>query len=112
MAVFCCLACMKGPDTKNCLLSTGSSLAPVDGNLVYTVAHSHNAFLRSLTYHGLHGPVKVDTPKLPFAITLSVPQGMIMSLTAEGTAIEGQLAAQYVFTAAGETITKGDTCRN
>src|SRR5688572_16512900 len=106
----CCMACMKGPDTRNCILNTGSRPAPGDGTLVYSVTHSNNAFLRSLTYHGLHGPVIVDTPKLPFTVTLAVPKDMTMSLSAEGTTIEGQLAATYVFTGAGEVINKGDTC--
>jgi hypothetical protein len=110
IAACCCMACMKGADTKNCVLNTGSQPAPGDGTLVYSVTYSNSAFLRSLTYHGLHGPVKVDTPQLPFTITLSVPKDMTMSLTAEGTAIEGHLAAGYVFTGAGHTINKGDTC--
>lgn len=105
-----CLACMKGPDTKNCVLSTGSLPAPADGTLVYAVTNSNNAFLRSLTYHGLHGPVIVDTPKLPFTITLTVPKGATMSLSAEGTAINGRLMAGYAFSGAGETVIKGDTC--
>lgn len=89
---------MKGPDTKGCILNTGSRLAPEAG---IRLLSSKSAFLRSLTYYGLHAPVVVDTPKLPFTITLSVPKGATISLAAEGTAIEGRLAAGYVFTGAG-----------
>ena len=103
-------ACMKGPDTKNCILNAESLPAPADGTLVYAVTNSNNAFIRSLTYQGLHGPVTVDTPKLPFTITLTVPKGATMSLTAEGTAINGRLMAGYAFSGAGEMVIKGDTC--
>jgi hypothetical protein len=108
----CYMACMKGPDTKRCMLNTGSQLAPTEGTIVYTVKNSHKAFITTLTYHSPHGPVVVDTPELPFTVSVAVSKGATMSLSAEGTAIEGNLVAGYTFTGTGSVINQGDSCSN
>jgi hypothetical protein len=113
MAAVCSMlltACMKGPDTRNCSLTTGEQTAPGDGTVTYHITHSHRAFLRSLTYQGTHGPVMLDTPKLPFTVSFPVSKDALIKLSAEGTVMEGNLVAGYRYTGVDGVVSKSDTC--
>jgi hypothetical protein len=103
-------ACMKGPDTQKCMLTVGGQITTADGMLSYYITSSKRAFIQSLTYQGLQGPVTIDTPQLPYAVSFPVSKGLPVSLSAEGTIIEGYLVAGYDFIAQNERISHSDTC--
>lgn len=104
-------ACMKhDPDTKNCSLSTGTYTTTAAGKVTYRLTHDGAAIIDSLTYYGANGQVKVKEPAIPFTITVDLPAGATVGITAAGTAIKGRFSIEYAHASTTDTTTARDVC--
>jgi hypothetical protein len=105
--------CMKhDPDTKNCSLSTGTYTTPVATTVIYRLAREGAVIVDSVVYHGANGLVKVKTPSLSFDVTVDLPAGATIGITAAGTAINGQFSIEYAYASHTDTTRARDICFN
>ena len=112
VVAFSFYGCMKcDPYTQNCNLITNTYSTKNAGKVMYQVLDSGSVFVKSLTYHGPDGLVTVEKPTLPFTISFPVTQAANIGITAEGTAINGHFFIEYIFIAAGDTVSQKDICR-
>src|ERR1700749_350994 len=65
-------------------VTTNSSVA-----VTYNASNQTSGTISSLTYMGANGVVVVTTPTLPWTVTVTIPQGMPVNITAVGTAPPG-----------------------
>jgi hypothetical protein len=105
------VACMKHePYTKSCVLSTGVRNLHTPGQVIYRLTHTGSVLVDSLTYQGVHGPVTVVRPKLPFVLTIDVAAGSTVGLTAHGTSFNGSFSIEYALGISSDTLRGRDVC--
>ncbi|UKJ05782.1 hypothetical protein [Solitalea lacus] len=85
-------------DTVSCDFSTESYTTNNDGTVTYTVTKEGNgSTISSITYRGTDGVITVPNPGDNFTLSAPVKKGTVITLNVKGTAVEGQLRAQYKF---------------
>lgn len=72
--------CNFGTNTIN----TNSAVA-----VTYSASNQTSGTITSLTYLGVNGAVVVTSPTLPWTVTVTIPQGKPVNVTAVGTAPPG-----------------------
>jgi hypothetical protein len=65
-------------------VTTNSAVA-----VTYNATNQTSGTITSLTYYGANGVVVVTSPTLPWTVTVTIPQGKPVNITAVGTAPPG-----------------------
>jgi hypothetical protein len=92
MFVFAGLSCSKsGSNSGNnqCNFSTDAGNANAGATVVYGATGKGTTTISSLTYQGVNGLVKVNSPTLPWSVSLDFPNGGAVNLSAVGTTTSG-----------------------
>ena len=97
-------ACNFGTNTVN----TNSEVA-----VTYNATNKTSGTISSLTYFGANGAVVVTSPTLPWTITVTIPQGKPVNITAIGTAPPGgSLYLTYAIGYTNGVISNSTGCGN
>ncbi len=78
------------PTVKTCNLSTDET--DLSGTVVYEATQGGDGSFSTITYVDDQGTQMVSNPQLPWTITVTVPGGTLVRLTATGTTTNGSLA--------------------
>jgi hypothetical protein len=81
---------------KPCDFATNVVVTSSDVPVTYNASNSNNASIATLIYQGATGPVTVNNPKLPWTVTIQVPKGDTVNISAVGTASGGSLSLSYL----------------
>ena len=79
-----------------CDFPTNSVVTSSDVPVTYNASNSNNASVTSLIYQGAAGPVIVTNPKLPWTITVSIPEGDTVYIFGCGVVSGGSLSLSYL----------------
>lgn len=99
VALLCCTAaCGDGDDTGECQVAPADDTTDVAGTLVYSVRTVGTAQVHRIVYEGSSGPVTLDTPRIPFELSLQVGAEASVHIQAIGTTESGgSIIAGYRF---------------
>ena len=81
---------------KVCDFATNLVVTSSDVPVTYNASNSNNASITSLIYQGAAGPVTVMNPKLPWTVTIAIPEGDTVHISAVGSASGGSLNLSYL----------------
>jgi hypothetical protein len=79
-----------------CDFATNLVVTSSDVPVTYNASHSGNASITTLIYQGATGPVTITNPKLPWTITIAIPKGDTVQISAMGSASGGSLSLSYL----------------
>ena len=103
------MSCKKDSETT-CNLSATVNQAPVGMSIVYAASQTGDGVISSLTYVSGTGNVTVTNPSLPWSVTVYVPAGTGVTLSASGSVKNGSLNVSYEGSAEGYHILGSDAC--
>jgi hypothetical protein len=104
-------SCSKSDDSQPCDVSTNPTTAGAAESVSYSANKIGNATMSSLTYGGANGDIMVNNPTLPFSMTVNVPQGASISVSASGKSSSGGgLAVGFVIQNPNNPEVQADTC--
>ena len=93
VAVFALVSSCSKKDSNNtptsCSFGTNTVTTNSDVPVTYSASNQNSGTISSITYLGANGEVIVDSPTLPWSVTVTIPQGKSVNITAIGTAPSG-----------------------
>jgi hypothetical protein len=81
---------------RQCVFATSTVVTSSDVPVTYNASQSGNASFSTLIYQGAAGPVSITNPKLPWTITVTIPKGDTVNISAAGTSTGGSLSLSYL----------------
>ena len=96
-----------------CNFGTNTVSTTSDVSVTYSASNKTSGTITSLTYLGAIGAVVVTNPTLPWTVTVTVPQGKSVNITAVGTAPPGgSLYLTYTVNYTNGVISNTTGCGN
>ncbi len=96
-----------------CNFGTNTISTTSDVPVTYSASNKNSGTISSITYLGANGAVIVDSPSLPWTVTVTVPQGKSVNITAIGTAPSGgSLYLTYAINYTNGVISNTSGCGN
>jgi major membrane immunogen (membrane-anchored lipoprotein) len=111
-------SCSKSDSNNNgtpttCNFGTNTISTTSDVSVTYSASNKNSGTIASLTYLGANGAVDVTGPNLPWTVTVTVPQGKSVNITAVGTAPSGgSLYLTYAINYTNGVISNTSGCGN
>ena len=96
-----------------CNFGTNTVSTTSDVSVTYSASNKTSGTITSLTYLGASGAVVVTSPTLPWTVTVTVPLGKSVNITAVGTApAGGSLYLTYTVNYTNGVISNTTGCGN
>jgi hypothetical protein len=97
----------------SCNFGTNTISTTSDVPVTYSASNKNSGTISSIIYLGANGGVIVDSPSLPWTVTVTVPQGKSVNITAIGTAPSGgSLYLTYAINYANGVVSNTSGCGN
>ena len=96
-----------------CNFGTNTVNTNSDVAVTYNASNQTGGTITSLTYLGANGAVVVTNPSLPWTVTVTIPQGKSVNVTAVGTApTGGSLFLSYSISYTNGIVSNSTGCGN
>jgi hypothetical protein len=96
-----------------CNFGTNTVATTSDVPVTYSASNKNSGMITSLIYLGANGAVVVTSPNLPWTVTVTVPLGKSVNITAIGTAPSGgSLYLTYAIKYTNGVISNSTGCGN
>lgn len=107
-------ACGDGDDTEACVAEPErGEVETGGGTLNYSVVASAISSVTQIVYEGADGPVTVNSPTLPFSVSVVAKAGMDVGIKATGVApAGGSVTAGYTLASATDPLAASATCQH
>ena len=118
LTVFIVVASCSKSDSNNgtptsCNFGTNTVSTNSDVPVTYSASNKTSGTITSLSYQGANGAVVVNSPALPWTVTVTIPQGKPVNITALGTAPSGgSLYLTYTINYTNGVISNTTGCGN
>jgi len=103
-------ACKKEKEQITCNLMATPDSTRASMTVVYTATQTGDGTISSLSYATSSGMVTVNSPSLPWTLTVQAPPNTKITMTATGTVTNGSITIDYLGTGGGYTIHASDNC--